>query len=164
MAGKALARTLSDDSAAAASGTANAARAVARILGGKRVLGIQVDSEADIARLVERRISVKAIEALKTQGLSDDEINYLVIPRRTLSHRHQKKEPLTVEESDRAVRLARLVASAQSTFGNRAKADGWLRKPLRTLTGRRPLELAHTDVGARMVENLLARIAWGAAA
>ncbi|MCZ6524167.1 MAG: DUF2384 domain-containing protein [Alphaproteobacteria bacterium] len=164
MPSKALARTLSDDTGAAASGAANAARAVARILGGKRVLGIQVDSEADIARLVDRRISVKAIEALKTQGLSDDEINYLVIPRRTLSHRHQKKEPLTVEESDRAVRLARLLASAQSTFGNRAKADGWLRKPLRTLTGRRPLELAHTDVGARMVENLLARIAWGAAA
>ena len=106
MPSKALARTLSDDTGAAASGTANAARAVARMLGGKRVLGIQVDSEADIARLVERRISVKAIEALKTQGLSDDEINYLVIPRRTLSHRHQKKEPLTVEESDQIGRAS----------------------------------------------------------
>lgn len=164
MAGKALARTVSDDTGAAARGRETSARAIARILGGKRVLGIQVDSEADIARLVERRISLKAIEALMKQGLFDHEIAHLVIPRRTLSHRQQRKEALTVEESDRAVRVARLLATAKHTFGGRTKAEQWLRKGLQTLGGRRPLDLARSDAGARVVENLLARIAWGAAA
>ena len=164
MAGKPVARTVTNDSGAAPRGRETSAGAVARILGGRRVLGIRVDSEADIARAVERRISVEAIAALMKQGLSDHEIAHLVIPRRTLSHRQQRKEALTVEESDRAVRVARLLAAAKHTFGGRAKAEQWLRKGLQTLGGRRPLDLARSDAGARVVENLLARIAWGAAA
>ena len=140
------------------------ARSVAAKLGGKGVLGLRVDSDADLARLVERRISTKAIEALKDKGISDDEIAELIIPRRTLTHRRDKNQPLTVEESDRAVRVARVVALAEHTFRDSEKASKWLRKGLTVLDGRTPLGLARTDAGTRIVENLLARTAWGAAA
>lgn len=67
-----------------------------------------------------------------------------------------------MEHSDRAVRLTRVKALAQETFGDSRKAHRWLHQELWALDGRRPMDLAGTEAGARRVENLLARIAWGA--
>lgn len=36
---------------------------------------------------------------------------------------------MTQQESDRAVRIGRVLALADSVFGDRAKALSWLRKP-----------------------------------
>ena len=67
-----------------------------------------------------------------------------------------------MEPSDRAVRLARVKALAEETFGDSRKAHRWLHRELALLDGRRSIDLARTQTGTRMVENLLARIAWGA--
>ena len=124
----------------------------------------KVLSEADIARLVERRIPMRAILKLKAIGFSDGEIDAFVLPARTRRHRIELAQPLTVEESDRAVRLLRLQAQAEKAFNNPDKARRWLRKPLTVLNGQTPLDFARTDAGARTVETILAKIAWGAAA
>jgi putative toxin-antitoxin system antitoxin component (TIGR02293 family) len=79
-------------------------------------------------------------------------------------HRKERKEPLTVEESDRLVRLARVQALAEDVFGDVVKANRWLRERLGILSGRAPLELAQTAAGARVVEQIVAKIDWGAAA
>ena len=68
-----------------------------------------------------------------------------------------------MERSDQAVRLARVKALAEETLGDSRKAHLWLHQELPLLDGRRPIDLARTQVGARMVEDLLASIAWGAA-
>ena len=67
-------------------------------------------------------------------------------------------------DADRAVRIARIRALADETFAHRTKADRWLRKESSALDGRRPMDLIRTHAGARIVEDLLVRIAWGAAA
>ena len=74
------------------------------------------------------------------------------------------RRPTCLEESDRAARVARACALAERTFANRDKADRWLHKSLNSLGGRTPMELIRTDAGARIVENLMARISWGAPA
>ena len=67
--------------------------------------------------------------------------------------------------SIRAARVARAIALAENTFANRDKADRWLHKRLNSLGGRTPMELVRTtDAGARVAENLMARISWGASA
>jgi uncharacterized protein (DUF2384 family) len=53
---------------------------------------------------------------------------------------------------------------AEDVFGNAEKANGWLREGLGILDGRAPLDVARTDSGARVVEQILAKIDWGAAA
>ena len=73
-------------------------------------------------------------------------------------------DPLSVEESDRVVRLARIQALAEDTFGDAGKANRWLRQPLGILDDKSPLELAQTESGTRVIEQLLAKIDWGAAA
>ena len=138
--------------------------AVYRKLGGRGTLGQEIASEADLARVVLGRIPLAALAALQNNGFSDREIDRFVIPSRTRRHRETKKEALTVEESDRLVRLARTQALAEDVFGNREKANKWLRESLAILDGRSPLEMARTETGARIIEQILGKIAWGAAA
>ena len=59
--------------------------------------------------------------------------------------------------------LALMRALAAEAFANRHKADRWLHPELPVLDGRRPIDLMRTPAGARMVEDLLPSITWGAA-
>lgn len=137
---------------------------VARKLGGTAVLGADVRSQADLAMMVRRRLPLATLKGLSLAGLSEQEIERFVIPQRTRRHRAEKNEPLTVEESDRAVRLARIQSLAEETFGHSSKANRWLRKELAELGGETPLTVAQTEAGTRVIETILGKIAWGAAA
>ena len=137
---------------------------VYRKLGGRAVLGEEVTSEADLARLVYRRIPLRALTYVKRGGSSDREIGRFVIPARTQRHRKAKRQPLTIEESDRDVRLMRVQALTEDVFGDAEKANRWLRENLAILDGKSPLEVTRTESGARVVEQILAKIDWGAAA
>lgn len=95
---------------------------------------------------------------------SEDEIFGLVVPKRTLARRQAKKEPLTVEETDKALRLGRIAALAVRVFADREKAHRWLRKQKRELGGAPPLAFLASEVGARRVEEMLTRIDHGMAA
>ncbi len=113
--------------------------------------------EADLARLVHRRIPLRALVYVKRSGFSDQEIGRFIIPERTRRHRKGKRQPLTVEESDRVVRLTRGQAMTEDIFGDVEKANRWLRENLAILDGKAPLEVARTESGARFVEQMLAR-------
>ena len=137
---------------------------VARKLGGRSVLGRVVRSPADLALAVRERLPLVALKGLAQAGLTEQEIERFVIPQRTRRHRSEKNQPLTIEESDRAVRLLRVQTVAEETFGNKEKANAWLRRPLAELRREAPLDMAQTEAGARVIETILAKIAWGAAA
>ena len=133
-------------------------------LGGRSVLGEDVASDADLARLVNHRIPLRVLMCIKRIGFSDQEIWRYIIPARTQRHRKARRERLTVEESDRLVRLTRIQALAEDVLGDAEKANRWLREALRVLDDKMPLDVAQTDSGARVVEQILAKIDWGAAA
>ena len=140
------------------------AEAAAACLGGGAGIGVEVRSDADLAGAVAGGFRVKAIDALKESGLTEAEVGSLIIKPRTLSHRRANGGRLTGDESDRAARVARGLVLAERTFASREKAHRWLHRNLAALGGRTPMDLIRTDAGARVVESLLARIAWGAAA
>lgn len=106
----------------------------------------------------EQGLALDALDELVALGFSMHEVQELVINPRTLRHRRQRRERLSAEESDRVVRLARTLAAAERTFGDRARAWRWLRKANRSLGGHRPLELLATETGARAVEEALVRL------
>lgn len=137
---------------------------VARKLGGRTVLGAVVRSQADLALAVRNRLPLSALKGLTLAGLSDQEIEKFVIPQRTRRHRADKNQPLTIDKSDRAVRLLRVQTLAEETFGDKEKANRWLRRPLAELRSEPPLDIAQTEAGARVIETILGKIAWGAAA
>lgn len=137
---------------------------VARKLGGQSVLGSVVRSQAELALAVRNRLPLSALRGLSQAGMSEQEIERFVIPQRTRRHRADKQQPLTVDESDRAVRLLRVQSLAEQTFGDQEKANRWLRRPLVELGSETPLVVAQTEAGARVIETILGKIAWGAAA
>jgi putative toxin-antitoxin system antitoxin component (TIGR02293 family) len=136
---------------------------VFRKLGGHRALGAEVASEADLARIVHRGIRLAVLGHVQKAGFSKQEIEHFIIPSRTWRHRKTKREPLSIEESDRVVRLTRIQVLAEDVFGV-DKANRWLREPLGILDGKSPLEVARTEAGARLIEQFLAKLDWGAAA
>jgi putative toxin-antitoxin system antitoxin component (TIGR02293 family) len=92
---------------------------------------------------------------------TDDEIHTLVVPKRTLARRVAAREPLSVEETDKAVRLGRIDRLAAEIFGDPAKAHRWLRKAKRSLGNETPLAYLATEAGARAVEEMLNQIDHG---
>jgi putative toxin-antitoxin system antitoxin component (TIGR02293 family) len=138
------------------------AHIVAERLGGQHVLKRVVESDFDLMEAIEVGLPIAAVESVIRDGtFSASEIHELVLPRRTFTHRKQKGQALTAEESDRLTRAVRLAGRAEEAIGNAEKAARWLRKPNRALLGKRPLDLLESDVGARMVEQVLGRIEYG---
>jgi len=110
------------------------------------------------ARTPVARATPAALRSLETRGYSQDEIFALVVPRRTFARRMKRRESLTIEETDRAIRLARVADLAEKIFGDKGKAHRWLRKPKRTLAQASPLAYLASEAGARLVEDMLYRI------
>jgi putative toxin-antitoxin system antitoxin component (TIGR02293 family) len=58
---------------------------------------------------------------ISKHGLTTGEVNALIIPARTLKHRRSRRERLSKDESDKAIRSARILSQAQLVFG-----DDWM--------------------------------------
>jgi len=122
-------------------------------------LGVRpVQTEGQVLEIVEQQLPTSSINKLLTLGLTRQEIDALVIPLRTLQHRRSKREKLTVEESDRVLRIVRVLSQTEMVYGSRDRALYWLRRPVARLKDRAPLGLLRTDTGARMVEEILVQI------
>ncbi len=130
------------------------------LMGGK--LGVsRIRSDEDLASLVEKRLPAAAIKSLVRGGLSDAEVYQLIVPRRTLAHRIAKQQPLSREESDKAVRVARITTMAERAFHDSEKAWRWLRKAKRRFESKTPIEMLATEAGARLVEEMIIQFEYG---
>lgn len=130
-------------------------------LGGAEVFERVLTTDVDLARVVHSGIPLRALEF---SGLSKTEVWHFVIKDRTWRHRRARNEPLSQDEADRLVRLTRIQSIAEDVFEDPEKAARWLRQPLNILDDKTPLEFASTEPGSRVVEQILAKIEWGAAA
>ena len=137
--------------------------AITEVLGGRKVLGKAIKKADDLARLVREGLPASAVTALAQKlDLGNSVLSRkLGIPQRTLTRRLSQRSRLTAAESDRTVRFARVYAHAVEMIGDEKKAVEWLRTPNRALGGERPLDQLDTDLGARTVEDILGRIAYG---
>jgi putative toxin-antitoxin system antitoxin component (TIGR02293 family) len=70
----------------------------------------------------------------------------------------QPPKPIDVDAMER---IARVIAQAEKTFGDVEFAGKWLTYPNPSLGDHIPIEMSETDAGARKVETILTRIAYG---
>jgi len=136
---------------------------IAEVLGGRRVLGKVIKKADDLAQLVRRGLPAACVTALAGKLDVGNAVlsKRLGIAQRTLTRRLSRGARLTAAESDRTARLARVYANAVEMIGDEGKAVEWLHTPNRALGGERPLDQLDTDLGARTVEDILGRIAYG---
>jgi putative toxin-antitoxin system antitoxin component (TIGR02293 family) len=129
-----------------------------------QISGIRGENRRGIIEATRLGLPVSGVEELIQSGrLTLTEVDKIVLPRKTFSHR-RKIGRLTPDQSDRLVRVVRILAAAEETFGSQEKASLWLRRPTRALDGEAPIEWLDTSEGAREVEDLLHRIDHGLAA
>src|SRR5215471_5611576 len=129
---------------------------IAEALGGRKILGRSVSNFAQLAELVRKGLPAGSLLVLRDKlDLKNAALSAkLGIPQRTLTRRLNQHSRLTPAESDRAVRLARVYATAVEMIGNAEKASQWLRTPNRVLGGEPPIDQLDTDLGAKEVENI----------
>jgi putative toxin-antitoxin system antitoxin component (TIGR02293 family) len=137
-------------------------KAVVEELGGTPVLGRSLRTQMDLQAVIREGFPQTVVkEVMHASGLTLKELAAsLDLSARSLQRRHREGR-LARYESDRLYRLARIVALAKHYLGDDEKATRWLRRPNRALGGRIPLESIDTEPGARAVENVLGRIAYG---
>ena len=121
-------------------------------------LGQPIRTEFELAQAVRRRLPTEIINRFLMGGLTRDEFHEIVIPLRTFKHRKSRAEHLSVEESDKALRTARVLACAEDVFSNREKALCWMRKPKKRFQGETPMQMLQTEAGARLVEQMLVQV------
>lgn len=121
-------------------------------------IGSEPSSELQLAALAEKGLPTGTVKILMEHGLSSGEVYSIVIPQRTLKHRNNRQEPLSREESDRAIRMARVLARAETVMGNREQALEWMRHPKQRFSGRTPFEMLITESGGRLVDEMLIQI------
>ncbi len=122
-------------------------------------LGVQSPgTDSEILRIVEERLAPSVIKRLSAMGLERSEIDEFVIAPRTLQHRRSRREKLTLQETDKVLRVIRVLSSTEAVYESRERALDWLRRPNARLDGRTPFSLLRTDAGSRRVEELLVQI------
>ena len=137
--------------------------AITEALGGQKLLRRKVGTSHQLVALVREGLPAETLPWM-AEELSLDRgtvARVAGISDRTLSRRLASHSRLTAEESDRMVRIARVLALADETLGNRERSALWLKAPNRALDGHAPFELLDTDTGVRSVETVLGRIAFG---
>ena len=137
-------------------------QAVVKQLGGRHVLGRTLSNDRDLRDAIREGFPPAVVEeVMQASGLTLKELaESLDLSARSLQRRRRGGR-LARFESDRIYRLARIVALARQHLGSSELALRWLKRPNRATGGSAPIAAIDTELGARQVENVLGRIAYG---
>jgi putative toxin-antitoxin system antitoxin component (TIGR02293 family) len=134
---------------------------IAQVLGLRR----KVSSIEQLDQQVEAGLPKASLGAVARHvyGTSPDAAILMqkVIPAATF---HRRDEDLKPQEGERVERLARVIATAEHVWDDVGDARTFLSTGHAMLGGKRPIEVALTELGARRVENLLWSMFYGVAA
>ena len=133
-----------------------------KVIGVSKTLAEKLSDTEELRKLLVAGLPYAPFESvLKRLGLTRSQVGAaLGLPERTLARRKQEGKFQSLE-SDRIFRFLQVAAHAIDTIGDDEKAGRWLTKPNRALTGKVPLELFNTPIGASQVDAILGRIDHG---
>src|SRR6266446_3932985 len=113
----------------------------------------------ELIRKIQKGLRFSELETLQNSiDLPFEQLAAKLSISRSTLQRRKAAGRLSPDESDKVMRLSRLLEHATNVFGDIEKARTWLKFPQRGLGGAVPLDYAETEVGAREVDNLLGRI------
>lgn len=125
------------------------------------LLGEPVTSAYDLVNVTLRGASPKSVKRLSDLGLGAMNISWVIAPR-TLSHRIEKNQNLTPEETGRLLRFGKVLLHAIRVFGSKDKALRWLSRVHPELSiDLGPLALCQSEEGSILVHDRLNAIDHG---
>lgn len=137
-------------------------RRIAEVLGGRQVLRRRVASLIELSDAVAQGLPKSALRNAVRRIFEDAgeqrRMIYRIVPEATFKRRRDR---LSSAESERTERLARVIATAEYVWEDPDSSRRFLMTPHPMLAGKAPLNVAMTELGARQVEDLLAKILHG---
>jgi len=123
----------------------------------------QADDPAELAGVVRRGLPAARYDALRdVLGVTSKRLSEILgIAPSTLSRRRSGGGRFNKDESERLLRLGRLVAYATDVLDGVENVQVWFTRPAKALGGETPLAFSDTEPGAREVERLLIRLERG---
>ena len=113
----------------------------------------------ELIRKIQKGLRFSELETLQSSiDLPFEQLAAKLAISRSTLQRRKAAGRLSPDESDKVMRLSRLLEHATNVFGDIERARAWLKFPQRGLGGAVPLDYAETEVGAREVDDLLGRI------
>jgi putative toxin-antitoxin system antitoxin component (TIGR02293 family) len=129
---------------------------VVELLGGRAAVGRGVKTVADLDAAISAGLPRSALDHLLEFAAPPAErakLRNRVVPRAS----YQRSRRLSAAHSATTERLARVTAMARWVWEDDGKAREFLWRSHPELGGRRPIEAALTELGAREVEEILQR-------
>lgn len=121
-----------------------------------QILGIKPATSDSLWKHVRGGLPAQTILRLERTGLDKQAVFKILGSPGTLRRRLREGSRLSQVESDRAARLAGVVAHAEELFGDSDKAMYWLNHPSIEVGGTyAPVALVSTSVGTDMVRERL---------
>lgn len=126
-----------------------------------KLIGVALRSEQDVLRLQQAGVPMRAFNQLANRLPAGGE---QVIGSRSSLRRRAAEGVLSESESEKTLRVARVLARAMDLFGNEEQARSWFERPAAYVQGESaisPLQLCAYEAGAKIVENRLLRTRYG---
>lgn len=136
------------------------AEKIYEVMGGKPLFHRRIRSVRELGAAVDRGLPKKALKNVVRRIYSKDQNNFIykVVPEGTYKRR---KTLLSVEESQKTERIARVIATAIHVWGDEEKARVFLTTPHPLFEERPPIFVALSELGARQIEEFLWQIYYG---
>jgi putative toxin-antitoxin system antitoxin component (TIGR02293 family) len=134
---------------------------IAQVMGLRRKVRSLSELSAAVSQGLPKSALSASVARVFPEGPERTDILYRIIPEATYKRR---REHLKAEESERTERLARVIATAEHVWDDQDEARRFLTTTHAQLEGRRPIDVALTELGARRVEELLWKLYYGIAA
>jgi putative toxin-antitoxin system antitoxin component (TIGR02293 family) len=125
----------------------------------KKAVTSKAKHPSELIRKIQKGLRFSELETLQNSiDLPFEQLAAKLAISRSTLQRRKAAGRLSPDESDKVMRLSRLLEHATNVFGDIQRARAWLKFPQRGLGGAIPLDYAETEVGAREVDDLLGRI------
>lgn len=107
---------------------------------------------------IQARFSADLLKGLVDTGFFSREACEIVMTSKACIMRPVRHQLLSVNQSDRLFRIARVTAMAEVVFGTREKALRWLNTPNQRFLDSSPVGMLSTIVGVKLVEETLMQV------
>ena len=134
----------------------------AALLGGPKTLQLEGSCPLAWISAIRKGFPALALDSfeLNINATNTELVQILGISRQALERRWHKSI-LSTSDSERLLRVASVIVRAEDAFDNFDKALIWMKEPNISLGGEAPISLLDTDIGTKLVVDVLGRIEHG---
>lgn len=135
---------------------------LSKVLGGKQVLHMNLNSQMDLIELSKKGVSKKALNHLiKYTSLTTAQMaKLLLITERTIQ-RYSAEDCFNPAVSEQILEIAYIVVRGEEVFGDKQKFLAWMNYGNPALANKKPIDLLSSRFGTDLIIDELGRIEHG---